>query len=167
MDQKYTRATALKAAQCQRMGRDLHLWGHASRRDRAQGPCPSPCLTGTPTTVGTEVAASARVVAARRGQDSMSTQPVHRHEPDKPRVQHTIGDISDALHGSRRAQFFAELLQAQQGQELDDVLNAWWGRAMLDTDPDRYRIHAAAVAGTLPTTTLDEILRRRRERSAP
>ncbi|MGH3708778.1 MAG: hypothetical protein ACRDRQ_11895, partial [Pseudonocardiaceae bacterium] len=62
----------------------------------------------------------------------MSTQPDHRHEPGRSRVQHTIGGISDALYGSRRAQFFAELLQAQQGQELDDVLNAWWGRAMLD-----------------------------------
>jgi len=97
----------------------------------------------------------------------MSTQPIHHHEPGTPRVQHTIGGISDALRGSRRAQFFAELLRAQQGQELDDVLNAWWGRAMLDTDPGRDRIHAAAVAGTLPTTTMDEILRRRRERGVP
>lgn len=96
----------------------------------------------------------------------MSTQPVRRHEPDTPRVPHTISGISEALRGSRRAQFFAELLQAQQGQELDDVLNAWWGRAMLDTDPDRNRIHAAAMDGTLPTTTLDEVRRRRRERSA-
>lgn len=91
---------------------------------------------------------------------------LHRHEPAKPRVQHTIGGISDALHGGRRVQFFAELLQAQQGQELDDVLNAWWGRAMLDTDPDRDRSHAAAVTSTLPTTIMDEILRRRRERGA-
>ena len=96
----------------------------------------------------------------------MSTQPVHPHEPDGPRVQHTIGGISEALHGSRRAQFFAELLRAEQGQELDEVLNAWWGRAMLDTDPTRDRVHVAAMAGTLPTTTMDEILRRRQERSA-
>lgn len=96
----------------------------------------------------------------------MSTQPVHPHEPGTSRVLHTIGGISDALHGSRRAQFFAELLRAQQGHELDDVLNNWWGRAMLDTDPDRNRIHAAAVDGTLPTTTIDEVRRRRRERSA-
>ena len=89
-----------------------------------------------------------------------------RHEPDTPRVQHTIGGISDALRGSRRAQFFAELLRAPQGQELDDVLNAWWGRAMLDTDPGRNSIHADAVDGTLPTTTIDEVQRRRRERSA-
>jgi len=58
------------------------------------------------------------------------------------------------------------LLWAQQGDALDDVLNAWWGRAMLDTDPDRNRIHAAAVNGTLPTTTIVEVLRRRQERSA-
>jgi hypothetical protein len=104
--------------------------------------------------------------AHRRKEGGMSTQPVHRHEPDTPRVQHTIGGISDALRGSRRVQFFAELLRAQQGQELDDVINAWWGRAMLDTDPDRDRIHAAAVDGTLPTTTIDEARRRQQERSA-
>lgn len=96
----------------------------------------------------------------------MSTQPAHRHAPDTPRVQRTIGGISDALRGGRRAQFFAELLRAQQGQELDDVLNAWWGRAMLDTDPDRNSIRAAAVDGTLPTTTIDEVRRCRRERGA-
>ncbi|MEO7196696.1 MAG: hypothetical protein ABIZ05_18060 [Pseudonocardiaceae bacterium] len=53
------------------------------------------------------------------------------------------------------------MLRAQQGQELDDVLNAWWGRAMLDTDPYRDRIHAAALDGTLPTTTINEVRRRR------
>ena len=94
----------------------------------------------------------------------MIIQPVHRHEPDRPWVERTIGSISEALRGSRRAQFFAELLRAHQGPELDDVLNAWWGRAMLDTDPDRDRIHAAAVAGILPTTTMDEILRHRQQR---
>ena len=88
----------------------------------------------------------------------MSTQPAYRHEPDRPRVEHTIGSVSEGLRGSRRAQFFAELLRAQQGQELDAVLTAWWGRAMLDTDPDRDRIHGAAVADTLPTTTMDEIV---------
>ncbi|MDQ3760597.1 MAG: hypothetical protein M3460_02550 [Actinomycetota bacterium] len=66
----------------------------------------------------------------------MST-PLAHHEPERPRVERTIGGISDALRGGRRAQFFAELLRAQQGQQLDDVLNAWWGRAMLNIDPDR------------------------------
>ncbi|MGH3765699.1 MAG: hypothetical protein ACRDTX_11215 [Pseudonocardiaceae bacterium] len=96
----------------------------------------------------------------------MSTQPVHPHEPGAHRVQRTIGGISDALRGSRRAQFFAELLRAQQGPELDGVLNAWWGRAMLDTDPDRNSIHTAAMDGTLRTTTIDDVELRRQERSA-
>jgi hypothetical protein len=94
----------------------------------------------------------------------MSAQPVHGGTQGHPRVPRTIGGISGALRGSRRAQFFAELLEAQQGAELDGVLNAWWGRAMLDTDPDRERIWKAAEAGTLPTTTMDAILRRRQER---
>ncbi|GDY60344.1 hypothetical protein SVIO_109670 [Streptomyces violaceusniger] len=40
--------------------------------------------------------------------------------------------------------------------------SSWWGRAVLDSDPQRDRIHAAAEAGTLPTTSWDEIARRRR-----
>ncbi|MFF5111322.1 hypothetical protein [Streptosporangium sp. NPDC000509] len=96
----------------------------------------------------------------------MSAQPVHGGTPGHARVPRTIGGISSALRGGRRAQFFAELLEAQQGAELDGVLNAWWGRAMLDTDPDRDRIRAAAEAGTLPTTTMEEVLRRRQARGA-
>ncbi|MEZ0073430.1 hypothetical protein [Planotetraspora sp. GP83] len=97
----------------------------------------------------------------------MSAQPVHQHSADMPRVPRTIGGISNALRGGRRAQFFAELLEAQQGPELDGVLTAWWGRAMLDTDPHRDRIQAAAEAGTLPTTTMDDIARRRKECTTP
>ncbi|MFF3442077.1 hypothetical protein [Streptosporangium sp. NPDC002721] len=95
----------------------------------------------------------------------MSAQPVHQRVVEQPRVPHTIGGISDALVGGRRAQFFAELLRAQQGAELDAVLTAWWGRAMLDSDPDRDRVHAAAEAGVLPTTTMEEIIRRRQGRA--
>jgi hypothetical protein len=93
----------------------------------------------------------------------MTAQPVHAQQARVPR---TIGGISDALRSSRRAQFFAELLQAEQGAELDAVLTAWWGRAMLDSDPDRDRIHAAAEAGTLPVTTMDAIKARREQRAA-
>jgi hypothetical protein len=82
------------------------------------------------------------------------------------RVPHTIGGISDALRSGRRAQFFAELLHAEQGPELDAVLTAWWGRAMLDTDPERDRIHADAEAGTLPVTTMDAIKQRRAQHGA-
>ncbi|WP_326820600.1 hypothetical protein [Streptosporangium sp. NBC_01756] len=91
----------------------------------------------------------------------MGAQPVHGHTSDRPRVPRTIGGISDALRGGRRAQFFAELPEAQQGPEPDGVMTAWWGRAVLDVDPDRDRVHAAAKAGSLPTTTMDEIFRRR------
>jgi hypothetical protein len=78
-------------------------------------------------------------------------------------VPHTIGGISDALRGSaRRAQFFAEVLAAEQGADLDRVMTEWWGRAMLDSDPERDRVHAAAEAGTLPTTNFEDIARRRR-----
>ncbi|MGI5492560.1 hypothetical protein [Microtetraspora malaysiensis] len=52
---------------------------------------------------------------------------------ERPRFPGTIGGISDALHGSRRAQFFAELLQAQQGPELDAVMSAWRGRHVILT----------------------------------
>ena len=76
----------------------------------------------------------------------MNTQPAHSSEPNTPRVPHTIGGIAEALRGSRRAEFFAELLRAAQGRELDEVLVAWWGRAMLDSDPDRDRATAATKA---------------------
>lgn len=91
----------------------------------------------------------------------MTTQPVD--PPQQQAVPHTIGGISEALRGSRRAQFFAEVLAAEQGEPLEAVMNAWWARAVLDSDPDRARIHAAAENGTLPTTTFDDIRRRRTE----
>ncbi|MET8183777.1 hypothetical protein [Streptomyces sp. NPDC005336] len=69
---------------------------------------------------------------------------------------------SEALRGARRAQFFAEVLAAEQGAERDATLTNWWGRAMLDSDPQRDRIHAGAETGTLPTTSWNEIARRRR-----
>ena len=93
----------------------------------------------------------------------MTAQPVHAQ---KSRVPRTIGGIADALRGGRRDQFFTELLRAQLGAELDAVVTAWWGRAMLDSDPDRDRIYAAAEAGTLPVTTMDAIKARREQRAA-
>ena len=80
----------------------------------------------------------------------------------RDRVPRTIGGISEALRGGRRAQFFADLLQAEQGAELDAVLSAWWGRAMLDSDPARDRIRAAAENGTLPVTTIEAVAERRK-----
>lgn len=93
----------------------------------------------------------------------MTVQPLHSVAPRVPR---TIGGIADALRGGRRAQFFAELLKAEQGPELDAILTAWWSRAMLDTDPDRERIHTAAETGGLRTTTMDAIGARRLQHGA-
>lgn len=90
----------------------------------------------------------------------MSAQPVHPHHPG-PRVPRTINGIADALSGARRMEFYREIGEAQAGPELQHVLATWWGQAMLDTDPERERITAAAEAGTLQTVTMDEVMRRR------
>jgi hypothetical protein len=75
----------------------------------------------------------------------MSAKPVYPREPaGRPRVPRTIGGISDALRGASRAQFFAELLQAEQGTELDALLTAWWDRATLDSDPYPDRVRTTA-----------------------
>ncbi|MCM2426666.1 hypothetical protein [Streptomyces sp. RKAG337] len=92
----------------------------------------------------------------------MTAQPVHPHEPGEPRVPRTIDGIADALGGARRMEFYREIGRAQAGSELEHVLATWWGQAMLDTDPQRERIIAAAEEGTLRTVTLDEVVRRRR-----
>ncbi|MET7936534.1 hypothetical protein [Streptomyces sp. NPDC005322] len=92
----------------------------------------------------------------------MSAQPVHSHEPEEPRVPRTINGIADALSGARRMEFYREVGQAQAGSELQHVIATWWGHAMLDTDPERERTIAAVEAGTLPTVTMEEVVRRRR-----
>jgi hypothetical protein len=92
----------------------------------------------------------------------VSAQPVHLHEPRTPRVPRTINGIADALTGARRMEFYREIGQAEAGPDLQHVVATWWGHAMLDTDPDRDRIIAAVQAGTLPTVTMAEVIRRRR-----
>ena len=79
----------------------------------------------------------------------MSTRPVHRHELDMPRVQRTIRGISEALHGSRRAQFFAELLRAQQGQEL--MTSSTLGGAGQCSTPTRNGIASMQPQWTAPS----------------
>ncbi|MFI6509139.1 hypothetical protein ACIBCT_16155 [Streptosporangium sp. NPDC050855] len=82
----------------------------------------------------------------------MTTPPLGRYEAREPRVPRTIGAISAALRAGRRAQFFAELLDARRGPELDGVLSVWWGRAMRDTDPARglpATVEAVALPGRI------------------
>ncbi|WP_405729605.1 hypothetical protein OG607_28765 [Streptomyces sp. NBC_01537] len=90
----------------------------------------------------------------------MSARPVHPHDPG-PRVPRTINGIADALSGARRMEFYREIGEAQAGPELQHVVATWWGQAMLDTDPERERIIAAAEAGTLQTVSMDQVRARR------
>jgi hypothetical protein len=58
-------------------------------------------------------------------------------------------------------EFYREIGEAQAGPELQHVLATWWGQAMLDTDPEREQIIAAAEAGTLQMVSMDEVRARR------
>jgi len=97
----------------------------------------------------------------------VTAQPLHRHtRRTRPRVPRTINGIADALTGARRMEFYRAVGQAEAGSELQHVIATWWGQAMLDTDPDRDQIITAVQAGTVPTTTMAEVLRRRRANGA-
>ncbi|MDH6113407.1 hypothetical protein P3T36_001714 [Kitasatospora sp. MAP12-15] len=94
----------------------------------------------------------------------MSAQPIHHHQP-QPRVPRTPDGIAEALSGARRMEFYRELGHAPIDQ-VEQVLNRWWCEAELDADPEQERIIAAARAGTLPTGTMADVLRLRRDRGA-
>jgi hypothetical protein len=79
-----------------------------------------------------------------------------------PRVPRTIDGIAEALTGAARMAFYREIGQADAGSDLQDVLAAWWGQAMLDTDPARAQLVEAVEAGTLPTVTMESVVARRR-----
>ncbi|MFJ1938498.1 MULTISPECIES: hypothetical protein [unclassified Kitasatospora] len=93
----------------------------------------------------------------------MSLQPMYHHHPPQPRVPRIPDGITAALQGGRRIEFYRELGQAPIDQ-AEQVLNRWWCEAEMDTDPDQDRIIAAARNATLPTTTMADVLRLRRER---
>jgi hypothetical protein len=92
----------------------------------------------------------------------MSVQPVYHH-PQQPRVPRTPDGIAEALSGARRMAFYRELGQAPIDQ-AEQVLNRWWCEAEMDADPEQDRLIAAARAGTLPTVTMADVVRLRRER---
>ncbi|MFG2639055.1 hypothetical protein ACGFX8_36110 [Streptomyces sp. NPDC048362] len=75
--------------------------------------------------------------------------------------------IAAALTGERRMEFYRELLGAAP-EEAEGVLRRWWCEAMLDAEPDvGDRLTAAALDGTLPTTAVADVVRRRREAGLP
>jgi hypothetical protein len=91
----------------------------------------------------------------------MCAQPVHQGAESSPRVPRTIQGIADALSDDRRMEFYRVVLAAEAGPELQHVVATWWGHAMLDTDPDRERVIAAAESGNLPAVSMEEVIRRR------
>ncbi|MFC5720702.1 hypothetical protein ACFP1Z_11060 [Streptomyces gamaensis] len=94
----------------------------------------------------------------------MSAQPGRPHQPD--RVPRNAEGIAAALSGERRMEFYRQLLAAAP-EDAEAVLRRWWCEAMLDTDPDADRITRAALDGSLPTATLDEVVSHRRELGLP
>ncbi|MEU3354907.1 hypothetical protein [Streptomyces sp. NPDC037389] len=81
-----------------------------------------------------------------------------------PRAPRTIQVIADALDPERRPELYRLVLTTEAGPELHNLIATWWGHAMLDTDPDRERIIAAAEVGTLPTVSMDAVLKLRHAR---
>ncbi|MBW8089281.1 hypothetical protein IGW14_14955 [Streptomyces hygroscopicus subsp. hygroscopicus] len=71
--------------------------------------------------------------------------------------------IAEPRSGARRMAFYRELGQAPIDR-VQAVLTRWWCEAELDADPEQDRIIAAARAGTLPTVTMADVVRLRRER---
>ncbi|MGF1429911.1 hypothetical protein [Kitasatospora sp. LaBMicrA B282] len=92
----------------------------------------------------------------------MSVQPVS-HPEQQPRVPRTADGIAGVLNGARRMAFYRELGQAPIDR-VQELLNRWWCEAELDADPEQDRIVSAARAGTLPTVTMADVVRLRRER---
>lgn len=94
----------------------------------------------------------------------MTAQPIHPHDPD--RVPRTAQGIAAALSAERRTVFCEELMAATP-EEAAAVLRRWWCEAQLDTDPAGDRLTAEALAGTLPTTTVADLIERRRRDGLP
>ncbi len=87
----------------------------------------------------------------------MTVQTIHEHDPRVPPIPRNQQCIGDALPARRRMQFLSEVAQAEEGQEINDVLHKWWIEAMAYVvDPDRGRTLATAPAERL-LHTLDDV----------
>lgn len=94
----------------------------------------------------------------------MTAQPIHPHDLEP--VPRNAECIAAALDGARRMEFYRELLAAAP-EDAEGVLRRWWCEAMLDADPAGDRLTAAALDRTLPTSSVDDLLHRRREAGLP
>jgi hypothetical protein len=62
-------------------------------------------------------------------------------------IPRTINAIGDALAGEKRTEFLSEVLAAEQGTRLDEVMTRWWTIAMLARVPGIEKSRADALAG--------------------
>lgn len=92
--------------------------------------------------------------------------PSHGTGDTEERVPRTADGIAAALAPARRMEFYREL-GTSPVERVEAVLRRWWCEAMLDTDPQGERITAAAMQGTLPLSTMDDVAARRREQGLP
>ncbi|MFH8369521.1 hypothetical protein [Streptomyces sp. NPDC018031] len=92
----------------------------------------------------------------------MSAQPEHSAGRPVRAIPHTINGIGEALQGTARAQFYGEVLAAEDTR-VPEVMGRWWMKAMLDRAPgaDRSRERGSAGQGM----TLIEDLMSRLEQS--
>jgi hypothetical protein len=94
----------------------------------------------------------------------MSAQPIHPHKAE--RVPRNAEGIGAALSGERRMEFYRELLAASP-EDAGNVIRRWWCEAMLDTDPHGEQLTQAALTGTLPTTSVADVVAHRRAVGLP
>ncbi|NVI89496.1 hypothetical protein [Actinomadura sp. BRA 177] len=79
-------------------------------------------------------------------------------------IPRTIKGISERLPKERRALFMEQVMTAEFGADLDEVMLVWWGQAVLAQDPGREKRLADARAGR-NLVPLSEVQRRLERRS--
>ncbi|MET8677806.1 hypothetical protein ABZW18_09490 [Streptomyces sp. NPDC004647] len=78
----------------------------------------------------------------------MSAQPAHLdHDRRVKAIPRTPDAIGESLSGAQRMAFYRELGRAEQGEQIDSVLDKWWMEALLDQVPGREERYANVMAG--------------------
>lgn len=95
-------------------------------------------------------------------------QPAHQHpEHEQPVVPRTLDGIAAALPAAERMELYREVGTADLG-EVEAVLGGWWAKAMLHATPgESDRLYQAAQSGTLPLTSLSDIIADRQAQGLP
>ena len=95
----------------------------------------------------------------------MSARP--KNPQELSRVPRSAEGIANTLTAARRIEFYGELLTAAP-ESIQGVLRYWWCEAVLeDSSSVGDRLTEAALAGTLPTHTVSDIVDRRQAAGLP